>query len=617
MFAIVAAFKEWRAYLEGAQYQITVLTDHKNLEYFTTTKTLNRRQARWSETLGNYDFVIKYIPGKKNGKPDALSRRPDYHLKGEGTDSRPQTLLKPHQLILAATNTQVDTDINKEIKNTYTDDPITKEILPYLKDNKLTRTPELQKILKDYNYKNDFVLFKNLIYVPNKNDLKLKILKLHHDTPSVGHYGNTKTIELLTRNYTWPKLREFVRDYIISCDLCNRCKPSRHKQYGLLKSLPVPDTPWKSISMDFIVSLPESNNYTAILVIVDRLTKMSHFIPTTNNVDAPQTAQLFFDYIYRYHGLPSDIISDRGSIFTSTFWSELMKLLNVKLNLSTPYHPQTDGQTERVNQSLELYLRLYCDYFQNDWSKLLTLAEFSYNNISHSSTKFSPFFANYGQHPKTLPIIENPGNSISPYAGKYIKNIEKIHKALVTNISHTNELYAKHYNNKRKEPPEFTVKSKVWIDTRNIRTTRPSKKLDYKKIGPFEIIEKISSHAYKLKLPKDVKIHPVFHVSRLEPYIRTQIPNRTQPPPMPIIIDGEIEYEVNRILDSRINKKRLEYLVDWKGYDASHRSWEPQSNLKKASSLIHAFHKLYPDKPRPLGTRSSEGELLSRSRSSD
>ena len=472
MFAIVSAFKEWQAYLEGAQHQITVLTDHKNLEYFTTTKTLNRRQARWSETLGNYDFVIKYIPGKRNGKPDALSHRPDYHLKGEGTDPRLQTLLKPNQLILAATNTQVTIDIDKEIKDAYTNDPIIKDMLPYLKDNKLPRTSELQRIIKDYSYNNNFVLYKNLIYVPNKINLKLKILKLHHDTPSAGHYGRTKTIELITRNYTWPQLREFVKDYISSCDLCNRCKPSRHKQYGLLKSLPVPDVPWKSISMDFIVSLPESNNYTAILVIVDRLTKMSHFIPTTNNVDAPQTAQLFFDHIYRYHGLPSDIISDRGSIFTSTFWNELMKLLNVKLNLSTPYHPQTDGQTERVNQSLEIYLRLYCDYFQDNWSKLLTLAEFSYNNISHSATKYSPFFANYGQHPKALPITENSYNTVSPYAGKYIKNISKIHNTLVTNITHANELYAKHYNTKRQTTPEFTVGSKVWVDTSNIRTTR-------------------------------------------------------------------------------------------------------------------------------------------------
>src|SRR3984893_1912552 len=269
-------------YLEGAQYQVTVLTDHKNLEYFTTTKTLNCHQACWSEILGNYNFVIKYIPGKKNGKPDALSHHPDYHLKGEGTDSRPQTLLKPNQLILTATNTQVAMDIDKEIKDAYMVDPTIKEIIPYLKDNKLPCTPKLQKIIKDYSYKNNFVLYKDLIYVPNKIDLKVKILKLHHDTPSACHYGRTKTIELITCNYTWPQLREFVKAYITSCDLCNRCKPSLHKQYGFLKSLPVPNTPWKSISMDFIVSLPESNGYTAILVIVDHFTKMSHFIPTTN-----------------------------------------------------------------------------------------------------------------------------------------------------------------------------------------------------------------------------------------------------------------------------------------------------------------------------------------------
>ena len=288
-----------------------------------------------------------------------------------------------------------------------------------------------------------------------------------------------------------------------------------------------------------------------------------------------------------------------------------MKLLDVKLNLSTPYHPQTDGQTERVNQSLKLYLRLYCNYLQDNWSKLLTLAEFSYNNISHSSTKYSPFFANYGQHPRALPIPDKPANTASPYADKYIQDISKIHNTLVTNINHANELYAKHYNAKRQTTPEFTVGSKVWIDTHNIRTTRPSKKLDYKKLGPFEIIQKISSHAYKLQLPKDIKIHPVFHVSCLEPYIENNIPSHIQSLPLPVTVNHELEYEVNHILDSRLIRKQLEYLVDWKGYDTSHRSWEPKSNLTNAANLIQAFHQLYPNKPKPLRVWFSEKELLS------
>jgi hypothetical protein len=150
----------------------------------------------------------------------------------------------------------------------------------------------------------------------------------------------------------------------------------------------------------------------------------------------------------------------------------------------------------------------------------------------------------------------------SPYAGKYIKNISKIHNTLVTNINHVNELYTKHYNVKRQTTPEFTVGSKVWIDTHNIHTTHPSKKLDYKKVGPFQVTEKISSYTYKLQLPKDLKIHPVFHVSHLEPYTEANIPSCTWSPPLPIIIDNEFEYEVNHILDSRYVRKQLEYLVD-------------------------------------------------------
>ena len=152
-----------------------------------------------------------------------------------------------------------------------------------------------------------------------------------------GHFRRTKTIELITHNYTWPKLKAFVTNYILTCNQCNCCKPNRHKPYGLLQPLPIPSGPWKSISMDFIVSLPKSNNHDAILVIVDCLTKAAHFIPTTNQINTFNTAKLFLNNIYKLHGLPNDIISDCGSIFTSSMWTELMKLLNIKLNLSTAF----------------------------------------------------------------------------------------------------------------------------------------------------------------------------------------------------------------------------------------------------------------------------------------
>jgi hypothetical protein len=191
-----------------------------------------------------------------------------------------------------------------------------------------------------------------------------------------------------------------VKDYITTCDICSRSKIPRHRSYGLLQLLPIPETPWTFISMDFIVDLPTSNTFDSIFVVVDRLTKMAHFIPCHKMVTGEETARLFVDNVYRLHSLPNDIISDRGTQFTSKFWQSLFKILGVEIKLSSAYHPQTDGQTEHVNQVLEQYLRCTINYHQDNWVELLPLADFAYNNTLQGSTQQTPFFANYGHHPR-------------------------------------------------------------------------------------------------------------------------------------------------------------------------------------------------------------------------
>src|SRR6266550_3718977 len=194
-----------------------------------------------------------------------------------------------------------------------------------------------------------------------------------------------------------------VKDYVRSCDVCQRDKASRRRKYGLLQPLEVPRRPWRSIAMDFIVGLPESNGYTQIWVVVDRLTKMAHFIPMIikDKSQAKDLAMTFAREVWRLHGLPADIVSDRGSVFISGFWRELMEHLGVELKMSTAFHPQTDGQTERINQVLETYLRHYTNFQQDDWADLLPLADHAYNTATAETTKVSPFFANYGYNPET------------------------------------------------------------------------------------------------------------------------------------------------------------------------------------------------------------------------
>jgi Integrase zinc binding domain/Integrase core domain len=237
-----------------------------------------------------------------------------------------------------------------------------------------------------------------LVYVPNENALKLRILRDCHDGKTAGHLGREKTLDQVTRDYFWPGMRKFVKNYVRTCDTCARNKIPRHRRHGQLQPLPIPSGPWGSVSMDYIVQLPPSHGYDAIYVCVDRLTKMAHFSPTNSEQTAEQTAELYLRNVFKNHGIPQDIVSDRGSQFVSKFTRRLLELLDVKGNRSTSYHPESDGQTERVNQTLEQYLRIYCDFHQDDWYQLLPLAEFVYNNAKSSSTGMTPFYANYGYH---------------------------------------------------------------------------------------------------------------------------------------------------------------------------------------------------------------------------
>jgi hypothetical protein len=290
----------------------------------------------------------------------------------------------------------------------------------------------------------------------------------------------------------------------------------------------------------------------------------------------------------KYHGLPDDIVSDRGSLFVSNFWKRLMELLKIKTNLSTAYHPQSDGQTERTNAILEQYIRIYCNYKQNNWSSLLSMAQFSYNNATQVSIGTSPFYANYGFHP-TFSISPLTFSRV-PEAEDLLSSMNDIHSTLLDTMKTSQHRYANYYNQKVKDAPNFQIGALVWLLRKHIKTSRPSEKLDCRRLGPFKIIEKVGSLAYRLELPITMKIHNVFHVSLLEPYIKSRFENARPSPPYEI--NGELEYEVNEILDSRSRNGQAEYLVDWKGYGPHERTWEPEENLQNAKECLNRYHRL-------------------------
>lgn len=463
------------------------------------------------------------------------------------------------------------------------------------------------------------ILQNNKILVPYNKALRHQLLKIHYDSILADHPGVKKTEQLIHRQFTFTGLSAYVRSYVESCNRYMRTKTWKAKPYRFLQSLPIPETPWTSISMDYIEQLPELGGYDAVLVVVDRLTKMAHFLPSTTTVTALQLAQLYITNIFKLHGTPMDIVSDRGSEFVSKFWQEFTARLNIKSKLSTAYHPRTDGQTERVNQVLKQYIQIYTNYQQNDWLELLPLAKFAYNNAEHSSIGVSPFVANYGYTPSwNISIVDN-SDIQSPGAFRLSTRLKLTRDRIKTALQELQLAQAKYFNKNRSQPSTFQVGDKVLLSSKNLRVIRPSKALSDKFIGPFEITDCVGDRAYRLKLPKDYQIHPVFYVELLRPYKESPLRDNTpkdSPPPAPVRLNnGEEVFLVEEILDDKLVNDKLWYLVSFKGYPAKRNEWIPTEDLLDSAQLIEAY-KSDKAKATPVQTPLSEPSLRTLPRSS-
>ncbi|KAJ1577582.1 hypothetical protein NDA11_005498 [Ustilago hordei] len=349
------------------------------------------------------------------------------------------------------------------------------------------------------------------------------------------------------------------------------------------KPLATPDRPWGSISLDFIEGLPpskkyDSKTYDSILVIVDRLTKFAILAPTHKTVTAKQTAVLLYGHMVRLFGYPDHMVSDRGRQFISGAWKAFAEQMGVKHSLSTAYHPQTDGQTERVNQVIEQYLRMYCNYEQNDWANLLDTAAFVYNNTVHNSIGVSPFFACYGWNPKAHPDIPQRLGVNDPGRFEYLMDGKERCKYLQEQIREAQRRSVNQYNRKHKDI-EFKVGDMVYINRRNWKTRRPTPKLDTRFAGPYPVQERVGRRAYRITLPANLRVHDVFHVSMLEPARTSSLPQRAEQPTIPSLPDEDLDFEVEALIDKRSHNGTTEYKVLWRGYSEEAASWEPVENL--------------------------------------
>ena len=438
--------------------------------------------------------------------------------------------------------------------------------------------------------------FHGKVYVPE--NLRREVFDSHHSSPVAGHPGVKGSVDAICRYYFWPNIKDDIAERVKNCDTCQRVKPSTTKPSGQLKPNQIPSYPWEIISMDLITGLPESAGMDSILVVVDRFSKMVVLIPCNSTLDSLGTARLLHSHVWSIFGIPRIVISDRGPQFASNFTKELASILGIKLALSTAYHPQTDGQTKRMNQEVEKYLRAYVGYHQNDWTNWLPSCQFAMNNTKKSSTGFTPFELNYGRHP-------NPGSapvqvsSNTPALEDFAKHLQQSQEIAKRALEKTAQAMEKFANRKRGPTTEYTVGQLVMLTSANLSTDRPSKKLTDKWQGPFEVLEKIGTHNYKLQLPDQWKIHPVFHVDKLKPYHQDpNLPNHPKPPPD--LIGRDEEYEVEKILDSKYRRGILSYLVKWVGYPNSESTWVRADETDHMRDIVDEWFKLHPDAPRSL-----------------
>ncbi|KAJ1044322.1 hypothetical protein NDA10_000949 [Ustilago hordei] len=435
------------------------------------------------------ELLAVYRPGDKGGEPDALTRRTDMQPAGEEQDHNVRQLLPPrvfketadHDSLLVAPMISMESIASKGLKD------LVKIFQP------------LDQELQEIHRKKPFELKDDLWYSGGRLVI-----------PKVIMPGRTN---------------------------------NRHSR-SAKEPLATPDRPWGSISLDFIEGLPpskkyDSKTYDSILVIVDRLTKFAILAPTHKTVTAKQTAVLLYGHMVRLFGYPDHMVSDRGRQFISGAWKAFAEQMGVKHSLSTAYHPQTDGQTERVNQVIEQYLRMYCNYEQNDWANLLDTAAFVYNNTVHNSIGVSPFFACYGWNPKAHPDIPQRLGVNDPGRFEYLMDGKERCKYLQEQIREAQRRSVNQYNRKHKDI-EFKVGDMVYINQRNWKTRRPTPKLDTRFAGPYPVQER---------------------------------------PTIPSLPDEDLDFEVEALIDKRSHNGTTEYKVLWRGYSEEAASWEPVENL--------------------------------------
>ena len=563
LLAVHAALEVWRHWLEGTTLPFIVWTDHKNLAYMKTAKRLNPRQGRWALFFTRFDFTLTYRPGSKNVRADALSRQ--FSEGGPDVQTGHNTIL-PSARVVGVVTWGIDSVVK-----------------------------QAQRAEPDPGNGP-----RNRLFVPKA--VRPQVLEWGHSSRFACHPGERRTAEFIGRRFWWPALRQDVQEFVAACTICARSKASHRPPAGLLQPLPVPGRPWSHIAMDFVTGLPVSQGCDTILTVVDRFSKMVHFVPLPKLPSAAETADLLTLHVVRLHGIPADIVSDRGPQFISKVWQAFCRGIGATVSLSSGYHPQSNGQAERANQAVEAALRCATTSNPSSWAKFLPWVEYSLNTMESSATGMSPFQCSLGYQPPLFPQQEL--EVAVPSTRAHLRRCRRIWKTARAALLRATERARRGANRRRVPAPVYQPGQRVWLLARDLplQTSQTStRKLDPRYVGPYPVDRVISPTAVRLALPPALKVHPVFHVSQLKPVATSSLsPPVAAPPPPRVLADGDPVWSVRKLLAVRRRGRGFQYLVDWEGFGPEDRSWVPPSYLADPT-LLDDF---YRDNPGALGRSS-------------
>jgi transposase InsO family protein len=650
LLAVIRCLEEWDAELRSVK-SFKVITDHKNLEYFMRPRMLSERQVRWAALMSRFNMEILYRPGKQNVRADALSRR-EQDLPSNAEDERLQKrmvqVLKPTMTCYedtaeesaeltfvmsarmrtrpavvrkVAIEEQSEPRDRSAQKGTHEIENLWQEAMKGDRQLQLATQAVLDQerrfplslgvkcsIAECSVNDEGQLLYRGRKWVPNEEPLRTRIIEEIHNSLLTGHPGREITYRMVARDFFWPGMSDNIRRFVRNCDVCGRTKPWREGAQGLLKPLPIPDQLWKEISIDFVEGLPNSDSMTCLMVVTDRLSKGSIFIPLPDT-KTETVVQAFLRHVVAYHWLPNAITSDRGSQFVSMLWERLCEILKINRRLSTAFHPQTDGSTERMNSVWEAYIRAFVSWAQTNWAPLCPMAQIAINGRDAASTGVAPFFLQHGYNVDPLQLEVPLGADRKKYTAEERSEREKaeliaakfrdVFDLVQASVAEAQQEQERQANRNRKEARNYRVGDKVWLRIdQQYRTGRESRKLDWKN-AKYTVLEVINSHSVRLDTPPGP--HPVFHVDRLRLASTDPLPSQTRDDaqPLPLRVEGEDEYIVEEIMAEQLKRRgrgwKLYYEVKWRGYHRT--SLEPAKSLEDTEALDRweAYTKDYRD----------------------